>query len=569
MDGPSSRFPSTSVSSTTHHELGMSILSAPRQSLKELWPSLTSSSTAGIDPPRPAKEGYEWVWFPGGYWAEREIVEAPRKDSTRPFGWRKRSGKSGSGSQTHSSHTPTPLPERTEAWSEHSPGGRLLSRTAASSESGGSFFPLSRMPDAPLPSPYLTEEAHVQSLQWPSLDATARGSSTSGSSIFKPRVILSPSPLQLLDELEYDRVSPSTIKGQQATATSSDTGSTQVVTQNAAAVQEAKPSMSFIQWRMLSDQRQRMRRSRTSSEENMGADATHVQLPRAQATISSPLRKTSNISDKSRKSLKGFSTKLLRKARWPRKISSSSAASTSSSRQSVYSHSSTTPGSERGETTVVTNAWTSEYPGGEAVRVQIPHTEQFPRSFFADLSPPVTPRRSLSRQEGQANLKKTNLSTSFTPGDSSTSSAATPPVNSATREEYHHLNSDSNSDTRARKPGHNEIRPSPRRPKKDNSCKEWWEVSVPATYAAVDQRTFKFDMPEHLPTSPMCPTNKRHKSGGTGVCVYHGRAKTQSRRPATSGGESPKSRTGGGEDGENGNGNEDDEDSGERSDVWK
>ncbi|QSZ32639.1 hypothetical protein DSL72_002218 [Monilinia vaccinii-corymbosi] len=26
-----------------------------------------------IDPPRPAREGYEWVWFPAGYWAEREL----------------------------------------------------------------------------------------------------------------------------------------------------------------------------------------------------------------------------------------------------------------------------------------------------------------------------------------------------------------------------------------------------------------------------------------------------------------------------------------------------------------
>lgn len=34
---------------------------------------------------------------------------------------------------------------------------------------------------------------------------------------------------------------------------------------------------------------------------------------------------------------------------------------------------------------------------------------------------------------------------------------------------------------------------------------------------------FDFDLPEHLPSSPMCPANKRHRSGGTGVCVYHGR----------------------------------------------
>ncbi|KAK3936391.1 hypothetical protein QBC46DRAFT_345676 [Diplogelasinospora grovesii] len=31
----------------------------------------------GVDPPRPAKEGYEWVWFPGGYWAEREFAPTP------------------------------------------------------------------------------------------------------------------------------------------------------------------------------------------------------------------------------------------------------------------------------------------------------------------------------------------------------------------------------------------------------------------------------------------------------------------------------------------------------------
>ncbi|KAF7859695.1 hypothetical protein EAF04_008774 [Stromatinia cepivora] len=28
-----------------------------------------------IDPPRPARAGYEWVWFPAGYWAERELPD--------------------------------------------------------------------------------------------------------------------------------------------------------------------------------------------------------------------------------------------------------------------------------------------------------------------------------------------------------------------------------------------------------------------------------------------------------------------------------------------------------------
>ena len=32
------------------------------------------------DPPRPPRAGYEWVWFPEGYWAERERVKSSLKD---------------------------------------------------------------------------------------------------------------------------------------------------------------------------------------------------------------------------------------------------------------------------------------------------------------------------------------------------------------------------------------------------------------------------------------------------------------------------------------------------------
>lgn len=49
-------------------------------------------------------------------------------------------------------------------------------------------------------------------------------------------------------------------------------------------------------------------------------------------------------------------------------------------------------------------------------------------------------------------------------------------------------------------------------------------VAIPR-YEAMGPASFEFDMPEHLPNSPMCPTNKKHKSGGTGVCVFHGRRK--------------------------------------------
>ncbi|KAI1327532.1 hypothetical protein F5Y16DRAFT_371574 [Xylariaceae sp. FL0255] len=40
---------------------------------------------------------------------------------------------------------------------------------------------------------------------------------------------------------------------------------------------------------------------------------------------------------------------------------------------------------------------------------------------------------------------------------------------------------------------------------------------------AMPWRSFEFDIPEHLPSSPICPANARHPMGGAGVCVYHGR----------------------------------------------
>lgn len=54
--------------------------------------------------------------------------------------------------------------------------------------------------------------------------------------------------------------------------------------------------------------------------------------------------------------------------------------------------------------------------------------------------------------------------------------------------------------------------------------REWWD-SLPSSRGRRQSpaKDFDFDVPEHLPSSPMCPTNSRHKSGGTGLCVYHGR----------------------------------------------
>jgi hypothetical protein len=81
----------------------------------EETPSTTddSSQRGGMEPPRAPKPGWEWVWFPQGYWAEREITEPTRspKWNKSPM-WRglsygkKSAGTSPSNGQGTASSTP-------------------------------------------------------------------------------------------------------------------------------------------------------------------------------------------------------------------------------------------------------------------------------------------------------------------------------------------------------------------------------------------------------------------------------------------------------------------------------
>jgi parafibromin len=61
--------------------------------------SFTTPSSFGhsqrnlVDPPRAPKSGYEWVWFPEGYWAEREIRGfMPTPSVTKHNWWNRSSG---------------------------------------------------------------------------------------------------------------------------------------------------------------------------------------------------------------------------------------------------------------------------------------------------------------------------------------------------------------------------------------------------------------------------------------------------------------------------------------------
>lgn len=62
--------------------------------------------------------------------------------------------------------------------------------------------------------------------------------------------------------------------------------------------------------------------------------------------------------------------------------------------------------------------------------------------------------------------------------------------------------------------------------KRSSSGTDWFRVKLAADEANDAQRPFDLNVPDHLPNSPLCPRNPKHRSGGNGICVYHGRKKS-------------------------------------------
>lgn len=132
--------------------------------------SVRSSTSRHGDPPRQAKEGREWVWFPEGYWAERQIehrntIREPSASQTnqgssvqcavtKVFKWGQKGGRSPKENQTDSSKQPdcvTPSPMTAPIPS--SPSQRGFSQ----------FAPSKHLPS----SPYMSEEQQTFALQHP------------------------------------------------------------------------------------------------------------------------------------------------------------------------------------------------------------------------------------------------------------------------------------------------------------------------------------------------------------------------------------------------------------------
>ena len=115
----------------------------------------SSVRTDSIDPPRPAKDGHEWVWFPEGYWAERPVAHRDSAKGIEP----------GPASPVGKLFKWSGRPVRDSADLPLQPEPRETSPRTVVLPSGPprQFSPARNLPHTP----YLSEEAHVQSLQRP------------------------------------------------------------------------------------------------------------------------------------------------------------------------------------------------------------------------------------------------------------------------------------------------------------------------------------------------------------------------------------------------------------------
>lgn len=122
-------------------------------------------NTGGHDPPRPAKEGFEWVWFPDGYWAERP---APRRTSSKNPGTTS-AGSAGKIFKWTSRANGGPAPSQDQELRDLSPKTvqsnppLSLPQLYLPNKNSGSFSPPRTLPH----SPWLSEAAQVQALQRP------------------------------------------------------------------------------------------------------------------------------------------------------------------------------------------------------------------------------------------------------------------------------------------------------------------------------------------------------------------------------------------------------------------
>ncbi|RDW92118.1 hypothetical protein BP5796_01512 [Coleophoma crateriformis] len=458
---------------------GSSILQSDRSSISSKrrgsfpWdlPCPTEQSLAAhrispqiIDPPRPAKEGFEWVWFPEGYWAERESTEVT--DRKKPwFGKRSSSYKSGLFSPKPSDYD-TSLTQAIKVGGNGKVGRNRSGSHSRSDVSKGS----------------------------PAFDCYGSTSAPA----------LSTKPLIVLHEAEPRR--SALIRGIQILSPSSGRSEED----------KGDPQSLFSRTRSrlrggLKSKREKSRKSEIShssddalpSRTTMLLEGTSVYFARAQSRkqkaglAASPA--TSSPDSKGSRRRFGL-------APWHRRNSQDTLMSVTTSLHNLL----------MGATPAVTpESMTENGRNARAVDLTDPGQDSFLTSEAQRINTPPLPQ-----------LTPTGHRRGFfidmpTPEDDNDSEDA-----DFTRPGPHpglHVPSSGLHGIKR-----NRQSPSP-------AAREWFDASIntsartcksPARnghFRASSPNNFQISIPEHLETSPMCPANPFHESGGAGICPYHGR----------------------------------------------
>lgn len=130
-----------------------------------------------MDPPRAAKDGFEWVWYPEGYWAERQMERQSRpkehsvsssthhQGQTSPIGklfsWSTKASRSPQGWAADEAEMEQ---DRAHWNSTNNTASTSPAPSSAYHQAPANFFPRNNLPQ----SPYLSESEQVALLQQPS-----------------------------------------------------------------------------------------------------------------------------------------------------------------------------------------------------------------------------------------------------------------------------------------------------------------------------------------------------------------------------------------------------------------
>lgn len=148
------------------------------------------------------------------------------------------------------------------------------------------------------------------------------------------------------------------------------------------------------------------------------------------------------------------------------------------------------------------------------------------RGFFFDLTPPPKPGGSNSDSQSSFDFTRSKSSGSSSNPSHSNSTRGSKPTTPS------FLNMTDSAGNKNINP--HTARPFTSKPSTPNGgivSRQWWDGDEDTIVSRAERRpitrgSFVLDIPEHLPSSPLCPMHPKHKSGGKGICPFHGRKKT-------------------------------------------